>query len=78
MGLQGKIRIVGSDLNPESIQYLKRGIIQFIIDKQPRQQVQVALNRLLSYLVQRKEPLIKDENLTSIIVCRSNVDKYIK
>lgn len=77
MGLQGKIRIIGSDVNPESVRYLKEGTIHLIVDKQPRQQVQVGLNRLLSYIVQRKEPVIKDEYLNSIIICASNVDKYI-
>lgn len=78
LGLKGEIWIIGSDINPESAFYLKEGIIHFIIDKQPRHQVQVGMNRLLAYLVQRKEPLIKDEELTSIIICRSNIDKYMK
>ena len=78
LGLKGEIRIIGSDINPESAFYLKEGIIHFIIDKQPRHQVQVGMNRLLAYLVQRKEPLIKEEELTSIIICRSNIDKYMK
>lgn len=77
LGLKGKVRVIGSDINPDSVQYLKDGMIHFIIDKQPRQQVQVGMNRLLSYVVQRKEPVIKDEHLTSIIVCSSNVEKYI-
>ncbi len=78
LGLKGKVRIIGSDINPESVRYLKEGFIHFIVYKQPRQQVQVGLDRLLSYIVQRKGPVIKDEYLNSIIIGASNVDKYVK
>lgn len=77
LGLKQKVRVIGSDIYPESVRYMKEGVVHFIIDKSPRKQVQVGLNRLMSYLVQRKEPPVKDEYLTSIIVCNSNVDKYI-
>ncbi len=77
LGLKGKVRIIGSDLNPDSIRYLKDGTLQFVIYKQPRQQVQVGLDRLLTYIVHRKKPVIKDEYLNSIIIGASNVNKYM-
>ena len=75
-GLVGKVRIIGSDLYPESIRYMEKGIINLIIDKNPRNQAIVGLKRLLNYLIRREEPLEKEENVVSTIICRSNMDKY--
>lgn len=77
LDLKGKVRLIGSDLYPESVRYLKEGIIDIIIHKNPHYQVTVGLKHLLSYLTRREEPALKDERLTSVIVCRSNVDKYL-
>lgn len=77
-GLVGKVRIIGSDLYPESIRYMEKGIINLIIDKNPRNQAIVGLKRLLNYLIRREEPLEKEENVVSTIICRSNMDKYVQ
>ena len=74
----GKVRIIGSDLYPESIRYMEKGIINLIIDKNPRNQAIVGLKRLLNYLIRREEPLEKEENVVSTIICRSNMDKYVQ
>ena len=77
LGVKGKVHLIGSDLYPESVRYLKEGIIDIIIHKNPHYQVTVGLKHLLTYLTRREEPALKDERLTSVIVCRSNVDKYL-
>lgn len=76
-GLEGKMRIIGSDLYPESVEYMKKGVIQFIIDKNPRKQAQVGLKRLMDYLIRKEQPLESNEYLASTIVCRSNLRKYV-
>ncbi|MCI8659312.1 MAG: LacI family transcriptional regulator [Lachnospiraceae bacterium] len=76
-GLGGKVRIIGSDLYPESAAYMEKGVIQFIIDKNPRKQAEVGVKRLMDYLIRREEPAKSSEYVASTIVCRSNLHKYM-
>lgn len=76
-GLARKVRIIGSDLYPESVEYMRRGVIQFIIDKNPRKQAEVGLRHLMNYLIRRELPVESREYLASTIVCRSNLRKYV-
>ncbi|MBQ6362612.1 MAG: LacI family DNA-binding transcriptional regulator [Lachnospiraceae bacterium] len=76
LGLEGKIKIIGSDLYRESAQLLREGIIHYIIYKNPRNQARTGIQYMLDHLIWGTEPDTKDQRLTSLIVCRSNVDKY--
>lgn len=73
-----RYRMVGSDIYPESVDYMKKGIIDLIIDKNPCQQAVVGFHRLINYLVRHEVPFEKEEYVPSTIICRSNLEKYIK
>lgn len=77
-GKKGEVRMVGSDLYPESIDYMRKGIIQFIIDKNPRHQAATGFRCLVDYLIRKKMPQKKDDYIISTIVCKSNLEKYIQ
>lgn len=73
-----RYRMVGSDIYPESVDFMKKGIIDLIIDKNPCQQAVVGFRRLVNYLVRHEMPFEKEEYVPSTIICRSNLEKYIK
>lgn len=68
--------IIGSDLYRESADFLRDGIIDAIIYKNPRRQACIGIEHLLHYLSSGRADFEKNERLTSLIVIRSNVDKY--
>ena len=68
--------IIGSDLYRESADLLRSGIIDAIIYKNPRRQARIGIEHLLQYLRSGHADFEKNERLTSLIVIRSNVDKY--
>lgn len=69
------IQVIGHDLLKENIDYLKKGIVQFLICQRPEEQGYNAINKLFKYVVQKG--IIATENYTSIdIVTKENVDYY--
>jgi LacI family transcriptional regulator len=69
------IRVIGHDLINENINFLKKGIIDFLICQRPEEQGFNAIITLFEYLVLKKE--VKNENYTSIdIITKENLDYY--
>jgi LacI family transcriptional regulator len=69
------IRIIGHDLINENIDFLKKGIIDFLICQRPEEQGYRAILTLFDHLVLKKE--VSAENYTSIdIITKENIDYY--
>lgn len=69
------IRVIGHDLIRENVDFLKKGIVDFLICQRPEEQGYRAILALFENLVAKKE--VAPENYTSIdIVTKENVDYY--
>jgi len=70
------IRLVGYDLLPQSIGYLKRDYIDFLISQQPELQAYKGLHSLFYLVAFHREPE-RRQLLPIDIITRENVDYYI-
>jgi LacI family transcriptional regulator len=69
------IRLIGHDLIRENAEYLKKGIVDFLICQRPEEQGYQAVNALFEHVIMKKQ--VKNENFTSIdIVTKENLDYY--
>jgi LacI family transcriptional regulator len=69
------IRVIGHDLINENINFLKKGIVDFLICQRPEEQGYSAITTLFENIVLKKE--VKNENYTSIdIITKENLDYY--
>lgn len=69
------IRIIGHDLLTENIEYLKKGIVDFLICQRPEEQGYNSVVTLFDHILQKKP--VKTDNYTSIdIITKENVDYY--
>lgn len=69
------IRILGHDLLKLNVEYLKKGLVDFIICQKPEEQGYNSINKLFRHVIQ-KRPVHK-ENYSSIdIITKENVDYY--
>jgi len=69
------IRVIGHDLINENINFLKKGIVDFLICQRPEEQGYRAIITLFEHLVLKKE--VNNENYTSIdIITKENLDYY--
>lgn len=69
------IRVIGHDLIRENIDFLKKGVVDFLICQRPEEQGYRALQTLFEHLVIKKE--VDEENYTSIdIITKENLDYY--
>lgn len=69
------LKVIGHDLLIENIEFLKLGIVNFLICQKPEEQGYNALNKLFRNVVQKRD--VKKENYTSIdIITKENVDYY--
>ncbi|MDP3915053.1 MAG: substrate-binding domain-containing protein [Bacteroidota bacterium] len=69
------IRVIGHDLINENIDFLKKGIVDFLICQRPEEQGYKAIITLFEHLVLKKE--VNNENYTSIdIITKENLDYY--
>lgn len=69
------LKIIGHDLLKENVEYLKKGIVHFLICQRPEEQGYSAVNKLFRHVVQKQT--VAKKNYTSIdIITRENVDYY--
>ncbi|QGY48270.1 substrate-binding domain-containing protein [Maribellus comscasis] len=69
------LKIIGHDLLKENTDFLKKGIVQFLICQRPEEQGYNAINKLFRNVVQKRK--VSEENYTSIdIVIKENIDYY--
>jgi len=69
------MKVIGHDLLKENVEFLKKGLVHFLICQRPEEQGYNAINKLFRHVVQKRETA--KENYTSIdIVMKENVDYY--
>ena len=69
------VSLIGHDLIKENVEYLKEGVIEFLICQRPEEQGYNAVNKLFRHVIQKRE--VAKENYTSIdIITKENVDYY--
>lgn len=74
---KGDIRLVGYDLLEDNIQYLKAGLIDFLINQNPKRQAFLGISYLANYLLLKKEPPQQDLFPLEIIT-RQNLRSYLE
>jgi len=70
------VRIVGYDMLKENIEYMKKGVIDFLINQNPKRQAFLGISHLVNALVLRQEPAPEDL-LPLEIITRENLDSYL-
>lgn len=70
------IRLVAYDLLQENLGYLKKGIIDFLINQNSRRQAFTGIGQLASFLVFKKEPAVQYLFPLEIITCQ-NLESYL-
>jgi LacI family transcriptional regulator len=69
------IKVIGHDLVKWNVEYLSKGIVQFLICQRPEEQGYNAINKLFRYVVEKIK--ISEQNYTSIdIITKENIDYY--
>ena len=69
------IRLVAYDLLAENISFLKKGIIDFLIDQNSKQQAYVGITHLANYFLFKKQP--PSALFALEIVSRQNLNSYL-
>ena len=69
------IRVIGHDLISQNIDYLKKGIVDFLICQRPEEQGYNSVIALFDHIISKKP--VKTDNYTSIdIITKENLDYY--
>ncbi len=69
------IRLIGHDLIRENMEYLKEGVVDFLICQRPEEQGYQAVETLFEHVILKKQ--VPPENYTSIdIITKENLDFY--
>lgn len=70
------IRIIGYDMLEENIRYMQAGVIDFLINQNPKRQAFLGINHLAGNLILNK-PAPESELLPLEIISRQNLDSYL-
>jgi LacI family transcriptional regulator len=69
------IKLIGHDLVKWNVEFLKKGIVQFLICQRPEEQGYKAINKLFKFVVEKNS--ISNQTYTSIdIITKENIDYY--
>ncbi|MDR3258762.1 MAG: substrate-binding domain-containing protein [Fusobacteriaceae bacterium] len=71
--LVGKLKIVGSDLFPESAKALEDGILNGIIYKNPYQKGYIGMKTIFDYLVKGENPISSTKKVQISVILKSNL-----
>lgn len=70
------IKLVGYDMLQENIRYMKKGIINFIINQNPKRQAFLGINHLVGHLILKKDAPAQDL-LPLEIISKENLESYL-
>jgi LacI family transcriptional regulator len=70
------VKLIGYDMLAENIESMKKGVINFLINQNPKRQAFLGMNHLVGHLVLHKEPP-RSELLPLEIITRENLDSYL-
>lgn len=70
------IKLIGYDMLDENIRYMKKGVINFLINQNPKRQAFLGINHLVGHLILKKES--PDNDLLPLeIISKENLDSYL-
>ncbi len=69
------IRLIGYDMLEENIQFMQNGIIDFLINQNPKRQAFLGINHLAANLIHKQTP--ENELLPLEVISRQNLDSYL-
>lgn len=75
---QGRVRTIGSDIFPESLDLLRSGRLNAIIHKRPARQAYQAMQALINYVIKGEPPPADSILVDSVIVMRSNLECFTR
>lgn len=70
------IRLIGYDMLDENIRYMKKGIINFLINQNPKRQAFLGINHLVGHLILHK-PAPQNDLLPLEIISKENLESYL-
>ena len=70
------IKLIGYDMLEENIQYMQKGVIDFLINQNPKRQAFLGIHHLVSHLILKKPAPVKDL-LPLEIISPENIDSYL-
>lgn len=70
------IKLIGYDMLEENIRWMKKGIIHFLINQNPKRQAFLGINHLVGHLILHK-PAPESDLLPLEIITRENLDSYL-
>jgi LacI family transcriptional regulator len=73
---KSSIRLIGYDILEENIRYMKKGIINFLINQNPKRQAFLGVSHLAGHLILKKEAPSSELLPLEIISCE-NLDSYL-
>ena len=71
-----KIRLVGYDILEDNLKYLRCGVIDFLINQNPKRQASVGISHLANHLIFKKEAPERDLFPLEVIT-QQNLDSYL-
>ena len=71
-----EIRLIGYDMLKENVRYLQKGVINFLINQNPKRQAFLGINYLVSHLILKK-PSPMRELLPLEIISPQNIHSYL-
>lgn len=76
-GHGSRVRTIGQDIFPESVDLIRSGRLNAIIHKQPATQAYTAMQVLINYAVKGEEPASDTLLVDTIIVMKSNLERFL-
>jgi LacI family transcriptional regulator len=70
------IKLVGYDMLQENIRYMKKGVVDFLINQNPKRQAFLGINHLVGHLILKKDAPAQDL-LPLEIISRENLESYL-
>jgi LacI family transcriptional regulator len=70
------LKLIGYDMLEENIRYMQRGVIDFLINQNPKRQAFLGVNHLVSHLILKKPAPPKDL-LPLEIISPENIESYL-
>jgi LacI family transcriptional regulator len=73
---KASVKLVGYDMLQENIRYMKKGVVDFLINQNPKRQAFLGINHLVGHLILKKDAPAKDL-LPLEIISRENLESYL-
>jgi LacI family transcriptional regulator len=73
----GDVRVIGSDIFPESIDFLRRNVLNALIHKRPSDQAYQAMQTLINVVVKGEGVPHDTIQIDSVIVMKSNLECFL-